>query len=118
MYQTEFLPLLKLHLKSCKFLQCVPFEFPQNSSRLVKCQSLSKIRMFKLQCILSVLYCTLFGLNLCFGPLTKIEKFQGFGFFMCYLLASITRWNYELDNGPSQLINAFLDCEETIMTSK
>ncbi|OXA40398.1 hypothetical protein Fcan01_25070 [Folsomia candida] len=115
MYQTEYLPRLIFLLKICKLLSCHPFEWDAKSDRLIQCRSPIRIGMFKLQCLLSVGYCTTQGLNIFFGPLTTIEKFQGFGIFMTYLLASTIRWNYNLDNGPSQVIHAFLDVEATLM---
>lgn len=118
MYRTEFLPILKIRLRICKIWQCVPFEFGPTSKKLVMCRSHRQIRMFQLQCILSVVYCTAQFTNLCIGPLTKMEKLQGFGFFMTYFVATMIRWNYHLDNGPGQIINTFLDFEESIASSK
>lgn len=118
MYRKEFLPLLKFHLQICKILQCVPFDFDQTSGRLVRCRSHLQIRMFKLQCALSAMYCTSLCLNLCFGPLTTLQKLQGLVFFIAYLTASIIRWNYSLDNDPIQLIHAFLDFEATIVSGE
>ncbi|OXA61641.1 hypothetical protein Fcan01_00721 [Folsomia candida] len=62
------------------------------------------------------MYCTSLCLNLCFGPLTTLQKLQGLVFFIAYLTASIIRWNYSLDNDPIQLIHAFLDFEATIVS--
>lgn len=115
MYRTEFLPGLKFNLKICKILSCYPFEWDLKSGRLIKCRP-RRVAMFKLQCLLSLGYCTGLGLNICFGRLNKIEKLQGFCFFMGYLVTTITRWNYTLDNGPSQVIHAFLDVEASILS--
>lgn len=116
MYRTEFLPRLIFLLKICKILSCYPFEWDHILGRLIKCPP-RLVATFKMQCLLSVGFYTAIGLNICFGPLTEFEKFLGFCFFMAYLVTSTIRWNYSLDNGPSQIIHAFLDVEATLMTN-
>ncbi|OXA43310.1 hypothetical protein Fcan01_22039 [Folsomia candida] len=101
----------------CHRLKCIPFEFDKKSGRFVKTKSIGLIRMFKLQCVLTAIYCTAMFLNICFGPLTMSGRLQGFAMLLASLAAGIPRWNYSIDIAPIQIINAILDFEETIMDS-
>ncbi|OXA40852.1 hypothetical protein Fcan01_24377, partial [Folsomia candida] len=117
MYREEFLRVLNFRLRICKQLQCVPFEFDQQSGRLIKTKSSRLIRIFKLQCALSAMYCTAMFANICFGPLTTSGRLQGFAIFLTCLAGTIARWNYSIDISPVQIINAFLDFEARITES-
>lgn len=109
MYTSKVFPLLKLHLRICKFLKCLPFD--DGLKRLTKCRSTGRILIFRVQCVLSSLYCAAFFLNLCHDRFNLPQKVQGFIFFVLYVGQAIIRWNYDLDNSGIQIINAFMDFE-------
>ncbi|OXA48881.1 hypothetical protein Fcan01_16463 [Folsomia candida] len=69
-----------------------------------------------MQCILTAIYCTAMFLNICIGPLPTSRRLQGFAVFMATVSASILKWNYSIDIAPIQIVNAFLDFEERIMS--
>lgn len=118
MFTSEFLPALKLLVRRCNFLRCIPFEFNYESQRLSRCKSNWTNRFFQSQGILSVLYTTALFLNVCRGQLSVAENFQGGIFFMVYLLGAVGKWNYSLDIAPIQIINAILDFERDVLTGK
>ncbi|OXA54224.1 hypothetical protein Fcan01_11388 [Folsomia candida] len=108
MFSAKFLPILKFHLKFCKFLNCIPFRYNENLGRLVPIKNGHSLFKFKLQCVLSALYCGAMGANICFGRLSTTVKLQGSIFLMTYLIGAVSRWNYGLSPGPIQVINSFL----------
>ncbi|OXA62512.1 PAB-dependent poly(A)-specific ribonuclease subunit PAN3 [Folsomia candida] len=112
---TSYLKILKFHLRSCKFVKCLPFEFAKNSGRIVLTRNLGRIRMFRFQCVLSVIYTGAMFVNICFGWLTLTEKFQGIVFFSLFFIACIHRWNWNLDITGIQVINSFLEFEEVVL---
>lgn len=118
MYRTEFLPLLKFHLRICHRLKCIPFKYHEESGCMKKFKSTRVLQMFRLQCVLSVIYCVAMFLNISLGPLTTSGRLQGFGLFIACLGATMSRWNYSIDIGPMQIINAFLDFEAKVIESK
>ncbi|OXA39604.1 hypothetical protein Fcan01_25764 [Folsomia candida] len=115
MFHSDFLPMLKNNLRLCQILKCVPFEFDSKTGRLIKAKSFGHILLFRVQCVLSVMYIAALFLNLCFGPLTTTAKFQGFTFFMVYFVASWMKFNYSLDMAGTQVIHTFLDFEKYIL---
>lgn len=117
MYRAQFFPLLKFHFRICNLLQCIPFKV-EKSRRLRKIKSRFVLTIFRLQCVLSVAYCTSMFLNITIGPLTTSGRLQGLGLFIATLASTISRWNYSIDIGPVQIINAFLDFEAGIIESK
>lgn len=118
MYANEFLPLLTFQIRMCQRLNCTPFEFHQRSGRFKIIKVSRIIRIFKLQGVLSVIYCAAMFLNISFGPLTLSKKLQGLVLFVACITASIARWNWTIDVGPIQIINTFLDFEEKILECK
>lgn len=118
MFHSDFLPMLKNNLRLCQILKCVPFEFDSKTGRLIKAKSFGHILLFRVQCVLSVMYIAALFLNLCFGPLTTTAKFQGFTFFMVYFVASWMKFNYSLDMAGTQVIHTFLDFEKYILKGK
>ncbi|OXA42400.1 hypothetical protein Fcan01_22900 [Folsomia candida] len=54
-------------------------------------------------------------LNIFYGPLTLPKRLQGLVLLVTCITASITRWNWSIDVGPIQVINAFLKFEERII---
>ncbi|OXA54007.1 hypothetical protein Fcan01_11608 [Folsomia candida] len=116
MYGTVFLSLLKSHLKICNLLKCIPFEFDQRSGRLRKIKSARVLRIFRLQCVLAVMYCSAMFISI--GPLTMSGRLQGFALFILSLAGSISRWNYSIDIDPIQIINAFLDFEAVVRVNQ
>ncbi|OXA62679.1 hypothetical protein Fcan01_00957 [Folsomia candida] len=115
MYSSYFLPILKQHLRMCSFLKGLPFEYDDETGLVVKTRCHGTIIIFKLQCLLSVLYCSAMFLNLVIGPSTLIEKLKGVIFFLMYFNTTIARWNYSLDPTPIQVINSFLKYEATTL---
>lgn len=115
---TSYLKILKFHLRSCKFVKCLPFEFAKNSGRIVLTRNLGRIRMFRFQCVLSVIYTGAMFVNICFGWLTLTEKFQGIVFFSLFFIACIHRWNWNLDITGIQVINSFLEFEEVVLKGR
>ncbi|OXA36746.1 hypothetical protein Fcan01_28486 [Folsomia candida] len=111
MFSAKFLPIPKFHLKFCKFLNCIPFRYSENLGRLVPIKNGDTLFKFKLQCVLSTLYCGAMGANIFLGGLSTTEKLQGSIFLMAYLIGAVSRWNYELSPGPIQVINSFLQYE-------
>ncbi len=118
MYKSEFLLLLQHRVRVGTILKCLPFKFDKKSDRLYKSRSPWQLRIFKLQCALSVCYAMVMFANLCFGPLTMTGRMQGIGFFIVYFAATLMQWNYSLDIAPIQIINSFLNFEEEIISSK
>lgn len=118
MFKKEFLPLLRYRFRICHLFKCIPFEFDDKSGRFIKSKSISVIRFFKFQCLLTAIYCTAMILNIFIGPLTISGRLQGLAILISSLFAAIPRWNYSIDIAPIQTINAFLDFEEKIMESK
>lgn len=119
MFRTEFLHLLKFQLRFCSFIKCSPLKYNEKLQKLQKLGAEPKtVVFFKLQCILSALYCLAMFVNLCFGWLTLTAKFQGSVFFLLYLFATIARWDYSLNTDVIQVINTFLKFEESAVKSK
>ncbi|OXA63988.1 hypothetical protein Fcan01_01404 [Folsomia candida] len=114
MFSSEFLPLLKSYLPLCHVLKCIPFDYNKDSGRLETFRSAGKRSIFKLQCTLSAFYCMAMFLNLCFGPLSATEKFQGSAFFFLYLISTVARW--APDNAPIQVVNSFLEFEHRFLS--
>ncbi|OXA41330.1 hypothetical protein Fcan01_24061, partial [Folsomia candida] len=110
MFKTEFLPLMKLHLKISEKLACVPFKFSAESQNLVESRS------NHVQWVLTVAYLSAMFLNVCIGPLTMTERLQGLTIFLAFLAASIPRGNYSPNIAPIQIVNTFLDFEGGIMS--
>lgn len=115
MYHTDYFPLLKLHLRVCKFLKCIPFEYNEKLGIIIRTRNVQHIRMFKWQSILSLLYTFATFLHVFFGGLTLIEKFQESLFLIMDILVTAMRWNYSLDPSPGQIINAFINFEKQIL---
>lgn len=114
----QFLSSLQFDLKVCNLLQCIPFEFQPNARRLIISRSSSQIQMFKLQCILSILYVSEMFLNLFFGSWTVMERLEGSIFFLVCLFGTISRWNYSVDIAPIQSINGFIFLEDYTLHGK
>ncbi|OXA40940.1 hypothetical protein Fcan01_24307, partial [Folsomia candida] len=117
MYTSQFLPLLQHRIRVGTMLKCIPFVFDQTLGRFVQNRSPWQLRIFKVQCVLSVLYAGGMLANLCFGPLTTTGRMQGVGFFIVYFAATLMQWNYCVDIGPIQLINSVLDFERGRMST-
>lgn len=118
MFISEFVPGVKLLVRRCNFLRCIPFEFNPQSQRFSKCKSNWTNRFFQIQGILSVLYTIALFLNVCIGQRSVAQTFQGAVFFVVYLLCVVGKWNYSLDVAPIQIINAILDFERNVITGK
>ncbi|OXA42961.1 hypothetical protein Fcan01_22300 [Folsomia candida] len=118
MYRTEFIPLLEFRLRIFKYFKCVNFEFNPKSGRFITCSSPRYISSYRRQSLLSLVYCTLLGLNLCFGPITIFQKLQGFAFFILFLNGLILRWDYNLEYGRSQcqMIHTLVAFEAAIVS--
>lgn len=112
---TEFLPSLISYLRLCKRLKCTPIEYHNKTGRFVICRNVRQLNIFKLQCVLSLVYLAGMFFNLCFGSHTLPARLQGVSFFVIYLTTFIIRWNYDLDIEAIQVINSFLDFERTII---
>ncbi|XP_035708011.1 uncharacterized protein LOC118435721 [Folsomia candida] len=115
MIMTEFLPSLISYLRLCKRLKCTPIEYHNKTGRFVICRNVRQLNIFKLQCVLSLVYLAGMFFNLCFGSHTLPARLQGVSFFVIYLTTFIIRWNYDLDIEAIQVINSFLDFERTII---
>lgn len=111
MYTTQFLPLLVRHLNRCRVLKSVPFRFDKNSGKLVLIESSGDIKIYRIQCILTLLYVAAMFAHLCFGPLTVQRKFQGFSFFGVYVMLLNNKWNFRLDIAPVQVLNSCVKFE-------
>ncbi|OXA46953.1 hypothetical protein Fcan01_18363 [Folsomia candida] len=118
MYQTEFGRFLEYRLKLSNIFNCLPFDFDKNSGRLTKSKSIRQIYIFKLQCVLTVIYAMAMFLHICIGQLTVSGRLQGVAMLLGYVMASIVKWNYSIDIAPIQVVNAFLDFEARIVESK
>lgn len=118
MFTTEFLPILKLRLIPCQFLNCIPFAFNPTIQRFVAIKSKKHLSIFQIQCILSVLYVLQMCLNLILSELSATQRFQGLSFFMLYFFCTIIRWNVSLDNTAIQALNSFLEFEATLTNRK
>lgn len=118
MYSTHYLKVLKRHLDVCKFLKCIPFEFDETLGRIIKTRSLKHIRIFRLECILSLIYTVAVFLNISVGHLTLTGKCKGLAFFPLYIFGVVTRWNYSLDLGSMQVINSMLEFEMKVLSGE
>lgn len=114
MFSTDFLPIFKFHLKIAHIFGCIPFTLDHSTGWLRKTQSHSRLKFFKVQCLLSILYSFTLLVNLLNGSLSLTQKAEGFVFFLIYSGMSLIRWNYKLDNSPMQVINSFLHFEADI----
>lgn len=110
-----YLPFLKLDLRVCKFVKCLPFEFDKNLGHLVTTGKVWNLRIFKLECILTVVYAAALIANVCLGNLTMTGKMQGAAFLPIYIFAVVTRWNYSLEVGPIQVINSMVQFENKVL---
>ncbi|OXA36538.1 hypothetical protein Fcan01_28697 [Folsomia candida] len=115
MYHIDYLPLLKLNLRICKFVKCQPFEYDEKSGLIVRTRDVDLIRMFKWQSILSLIYTFATFLHVCFGGLNLTGKFQGSLFLVLDILITATRWNYSVDKSPGQIVNSFMNFELEIL---
>ncbi|OXA42129.1 hypothetical protein Fcan01_23152 [Folsomia candida] len=88
MFNSDLLPMMKNHLTICQILKAVPYEFDPKTGRLQKLKNVRHLCIFRIQCVLSVLYLTTLFLNICFEPLSLNGKFQGVTFCMLYFVAS------------------------------
>ncbi|OXA39733.1 hypothetical protein Fcan01_25595 [Folsomia candida] len=113
MFTENYLRLLEINLKMSNFLCCTPFSFDVIKKRVTRVSSVRKIRFFKFQCLIALLYCITLLTNLCFGPLTILQKFQGFPLFALYTGEVVLWWNFDLDPTYMQIINPFLSLEQT-----
>ncbi|OXA39735.1 hypothetical protein Fcan01_25593, partial [Folsomia candida] len=112
MFTVNYLWLLEINLKISNFLCCTPFSFDVTKKRVVRLSSVRKIRFYKFQCLLALLYCTALFTNLCLGPLTILQKLQGFPFFALYMGEVVLWWNLDLDPTYMQIINSILSLEQ------
>lgn len=115
MYHIDYLPLLKLHLRVCKFIKCLPFEYDEKSGLVIRTQNSRQVITFKIQSIFSLLYSFATILHVCIGRLTLTERFLGSLFLILDILLTTTRWNYSLDKSPGQIVNSFLQFEKQIL---
>lgn len=115
MYRTYFLNLLIRQLKLCRSLQCLPIEYDPKSRQVVMIQCPKRIRAFRLQSVLSVLYCSVLLPHIILGPLTLWKQCQGLVFLICFFALTLCRWNYDLDPLISHVINSYMDFEENIL---
>lgn len=118
MYFTNFIPFLIQHLRMCKPFSCNPVEFDQKSNKFILVTCPKTIRMYRLQCLLTLLYCTVMLLHLIYSPFTWPKRFQGSIFFIMNFILLCSRWNYGLDIAPIQVINSFVTFETTVLDSK
>ncbi|OXA48860.1 hypothetical protein Fcan01_16306 [Folsomia candida] len=114
MYTTQFHNLMVRHLGLCRLLKCVPAKYDANLKKIVPIDNPRDIKIFRIQCIISLVYTTAMFLNLCVGPLTIPKKFQGVSFFGIYFLLLFCKWNYRLDIAPIQVINSFVLFEKSL----
>lgn len=102
MYRITFLPILKRHLSICKILKCFPFEFDTVAKTFKRTGSVSHQKLFRLQCLLSILLLPTMLLNLSFGHFTTPEMCHSFHWhsFSCIswlgLSDGITIWTIPL----------------------
>ncbi|OXA62056.1 hypothetical protein Fcan01_00719 [Folsomia candida] len=116
-YQTELLPLLKFHLRRCHFLKCVYFDFNDKLGRLEKSKSARLRKICNIQVVMSILYCFVQFLNLCFRSYGMSDKLQGIVFFLLVLIATVVRWNQASESNQAiQVINSFLHFERVGLT--
>lgn len=112
MFLNDFLQLLKTTAKICSHLKCLPCEYDVQKQRLVRIRG-RQIIIFRIQCILSVLYCVVMFLNLALGSFQLIEKLIGVPFLLMYINVTNAGWNFDLDTTPIQVINGFMQFEVT-----
>ncbi|OXA40279.1 hypothetical protein Fcan01_24857 [Folsomia candida] len=113
MYHTQFLPLLKLHVKICQFLQCVAITWDEKEEIFVQTRSPKQARSFKWQCTLSIFYCGAMLLHISFGRLSQTDKFQGALFLTLAILATASR--LVMDNSGVQILNTLLEFEKNVI---
>ncbi len=114
MWSTIFLKFFLRHLKICGLLCCVPFKWSKKKGRVVRIVSKWKIIFFKLQCSLHLIYMIAMFHQLVFGKEQMQMKLQGLVFVCIYMILLTARWNWKVSIDPMQLMNSFLDFEDTI----
>lgn len=107
--------MVKIRLKPCRFLNCLPFAWDEKLGRFVKISEPRHLKNFKLQCIFSVVHCIAMFLTISLRQLTLTGKFLGIGFFLMYICLTRSRMNYSLDNLPIQILNMILHFESKIL---
>ncbi|OXA40284.1 hypothetical protein Fcan01_24852 [Folsomia candida] len=113
MFHSEFLSLLKLHIKICQFLQCVAISWDEKEEISIQTRSLKQARSFKWQCTLSLIYCGAMFLHTSFGRLSQTDKFQGAVFLTVAILATASR--LVMDNSGVQMLNTLLKFEKNVI---
>lgn len=118
MYTTHFMPFLLRHLKLCRRLNSVLFDFDRKSGNLVMTKNPAQIRMFRLQIVFHLAYCIIIVGHLSFSALTKAKQFQGFVILCMYIIILCGRWNYDLDVAIVQIINSAITFENKIFQGR
>ncbi|OXA51481.1 hypothetical protein Fcan01_13507, partial [Folsomia candida] len=114
MWSTIFLPFFLRHLRVCELLCCTPFKWSKKTGRVVRVHSTWRILFCKVQCALHLVYMLAMLDQFVFGKVPVRMKLQGLVFFTIYVILFTARWNWKVRIAPMQLINSFLDFEETI----
>lgn len=115
MFTSEFLPLLKLFLPFCHFFKCITFQHDKTKGSLVSIKLARHLRIVRFQSYLSGIYFIALFMNLCFGPLTLIDKLRGLGFCGMFLTCVVGRWDINAENNLLQIIKTFLYFEADVM---
>lgn len=111
--------MVKIRLKPCRLLNCLPFEWNEKLRQFVKIKEPRHLKIFQLQCVFSVLHCiAMFLTTITLRELTLTGKFLGIMFFLIYVCLTRPRLNYSLDNLPIEILNMILHFEGNTMQGK
>lgn len=115
MYSDHFLPLLIRNFKLSRKILCLPFEFDAKSGKLAIIKSPRRVRVSQFKSILAFRYWLVLLWHFSFGPLTLLQRLQGFPFLVCFTILIGCGCNIFLDVGPIQVINSILVFEKDLL---
>lgn len=118
MFSTHTLPLLIQHLKITRLIGNFPFEFDSKSRKLVLMKSRLRVKISKIQSLITLSYFLVLLYNSFLGDMPVLKRLQGFPFIIFYMVLIPCGWNMGLDIAPMQMINSILAFERDLVEGK
>lgn len=116
MLTKAFLPHLRQHLKTAKFLSCLPYYWNKGSGSLVALKSARFHFILHLQMLIHAAYATAQILSTIFAPYPLSKKLEGMFFTAVYTMGILVRWNWNLNEIPGEMgfLNSLIQFENKI----
>ncbi len=114
MLTATFLPYLKLYLKHCGWLHCIPYSWGDGEVTLNK--SRKTLIIMKGIMVTQVIYLSLqipFTLK---SPYSLGRKLEGMVFSSVYTVGVLINWNFPPNFTPIRVLNAFLRYEKSFFS--